>query len=364
VIAQIVILTAVVLSAIVVVLLVMAFILQRQTGFEGKTLWDWMGLLIVPLILGVGVFLLDTLEKRRQAETDRRRADHDRQLAEQRATSEREIAKDNQRQVTLEAYFDRMTALLLANNLRESSDGDEVRSIARTRTLTVLRELDGKRRGQVLQFLYELNLINGDKPIVDMRFADLRELDLPYAHLENISLPEANLRKSNLHSAKLCGANFNLADLDEIVLDWADLRNANLHCGLSKAEIRAARLDGAILAGANLHGASLINSSLVGADLRYANLKYKNEYLGEGADNIDRANLGLAKMSQCNLSGAKIDPAQLAGVQSLAGAIMPNGMLFEKWREQLMATGDGKCLTHLTMNAEKRYLRYNNQKYL
>ena len=320
-------------------------VVDPKTG-QIKSFWDWMGLWLIPLVLAMGAFLLSESTKASDNKLAQQQRDNERAIADQRAAIEREIAKDNQRQITLEAYFDRMTELLLANGLRESNEGDEVRGIARTRTLTVLRDLDGRRKGQVLQFLYELNLISGNKPIIGMRSADLRDLDLPYAKLENIALPEANLRKSNLHSAKLSGANFQLADLDEIILDWADLRNANLYCGLSKAQLSCAHLDNAVLFRANLHGASLINSSLVGADLRYANFKYKNEHLGEGEDNIDRANLPLAKMSQCNLSGAKIDPAQLAGVSSLAGAIMPNGMIFEEWKELLKKTNGGKWPDH------------------
>jgi uncharacterized protein YjbI with pentapeptide repeats len=321
-----------------------------QTGKVVKGFWDWMGLLLIPLMLAMGAYLFSQSAKASDNKLAQQQRDNERAIADQRAAIEQEIATDNQRQITLEAYFDRMTELLLANKLRESSEGDEVRSIARTRTLTVLRELDGKRRGQVLQFLYELNLISGNKPIVDMHFANLSELDLPHAKLENISLPEADLRKSNLYFAKLSGANFCLADLDEVNLDWADLRGANLQSGLSKAKISCAHLDGAVLFKANLHGAGLVNSSLVGADLRYANLKYKNPDRGEGADNIDLANLGLAKMNQCNLSGAKIDPAQLAGVQSLAGATMPNGMIFEEWKELLKKTNGGKWPDHFDID--------------
>jgi uncharacterized protein YjbI with pentapeptide repeats len=315
-------------------------VIDSQTG-QAKSLWDWMNLLLIPLLLAIGAFIFSESVKASDNQLAQQQRDNERTIADQRAALERGIATDNQRQVTLEAYFDRMTELLLANNLRESNEGDEVRSIARTRTLTVLRELDGRRKGQVLQFLYELNLISGKRPIVDMRFADLRELDLPYAKLENISLPEANLRKSNLYAAKLSGANFDLADLDDTILDWADLSNATLHSGLSKAQLSCTCLDGGVMFRANLHGAKLINSSLVGADLRYANFKYKNVHLGEGEDNLDRADLTLAKMNKSNLKGAKIDPAQLVSV-SLEGAIMPNEMLYEEWREGLKKTPGSK----------------------
>ncbi len=290
-----------------------------------KTLWDWMALLLIPGVFAIGAYLLNKSTKA-----------HEDRIADKRATVEQELAKDLQRQNSLEAYFDKMTDLLLRNGLRTSCDGDEVRSIARTRTLTVLREIDGKRRGHVLQFLYELNLISGDKPILDMSFADLSEINLPYVNLENITLPKVNLRKAILSSAKLQRANFESADMDGVDLEWADLRNANLNCGLSEANLGVAMLDGATLYTANLNGANLINASLVGADLRYANFKYRNGVLKDiDKKNINPANLVMANMSHCDMTGAIIDPEQLNSVRSLSEAIMPNKMKYEKWRESI-----------------------------
>jgi hypothetical protein len=118
---------------------------------RAKTLWDWMDLLVVPIVLATGAWWLTKSDNR----------------------IEREIATDRQQQTTLEAYFDQMTSLLLNSDLRRSEKGAEVRSIARSRTLTVLRVLDPARRSLVLMFLKESNLINKDNVIVDLRQADL-----------------------------------------------------------------------------------------------------------------------------------------------------------------------------------------------
>ena len=47
-----------------------------------------------------------------------------------------------------------MAELLLEKNLRTSTD-DEVRNVARARTLTILPHLDPKRRRSIFQFLSE-----------------------------------------------------------------------------------------------------------------------------------------------------------------------------------------------------------------
>src|SRR5690554_3983403 len=75
------------------------------TGFEPKTLWDWMALLLVPLVLAIGGWWLNKTQK-----------DIEREQAEQQAELERE---------TLEQYFDRMTELLLGWDLRKKAETEE-----------------------------------------------------------------------------------------------------------------------------------------------------------------------------------------------------------------------------------------------
>lgn len=137
-------------------------VLAKNTGFETKTLWDWMELLIIPLVLAIGAFYLNRSERAVE-----------RQTSEDRAKLEREIATDRQQEAALQAYLDRMAELLLKEKLR-NSENDEVQNVARIRTLTVLRGLDAKRKGLVVRFLHEAKLINKQKPIVNLEGSDLR----------------------------------------------------------------------------------------------------------------------------------------------------------------------------------------------
>ena len=93
------------------------------------------------------------LYKRSQDKTKRR-------IAEERAQNEREIATDRLLESTLQTYLDRMTELLLYRNLRTSEPDAEVRDVARVWTFTILRRLDEKRKGIVLDFLHRAGLIS------------------------------------------------------------------------------------------------------------------------------------------------------------------------------------------------------------
>lgn len=190
-----------------------------------KTLWDSLDLLIIPLVLAVGAWLLNKSERK----------------------SDRQIALDRQWQATLQAYYDRMTDLLLDRSLREASEGQPVCDVARAQTLTTLRNLDSVRRGQVIQFLCEARLLSGAAKVV-----------LRGAQLEKVDLVNARLSGSDLWSVNLKGANLEGANLWDVSLEEADLEGANLQ----GAELGKATLSFAKLTGANLQGAKYNNDTL------------------------------------------------------------------------------------------------------
>lgn len=203
----------------------------RVKDLWGKSVWDWLDLLIVPVVLAVGGLLFTWTEREAKEATEKRRAEAERNLTTERA-----------RESALQGYLDKMTSLLIENKLRDSEPNAEVRDIARARTLTVLRMLDADRRGLLLRFLHEAALI-GCKPQVD-------------------------LGEANLHGANLRGANLRLADLGLADLTEADLREARLiRTNLTEANLTNANLDGA-----NLRGGKLIKTDLNFADLNEANL--------------------------------------------------------------------------------------------
>lgn len=268
------------------------------TGFNGnnksgKTLWDWLQLLIIPVILAIGGFWLNQIQRGREQRT-----------TEQRDKTEREIALDNQREVALQAYIDKMSELLFEKGLRESQPEDEVRLIARARTLTVLAGLDADRKGNLLQFLYEARLINKDVRggILNLEGANLNDINL-----YNVNLRQATLSKTHLRKAKL-----SRTSLREIDLSYADLD----HADLSYADLSQAYLRSTHLVSANLYEADLLKANLRNANLSHANLCNAN---------LDEADLYNADLEAANLIGATVFTEQLNEAKSLQEATMPDG---------------------------------------
>jgi hypothetical protein len=189
---------------------------QGAKDFQrAKTLWDWLQLLLIPILIAAGGWWLNNSLKR----------------------SDQQVETDRQRQKALDDYFNCMTTLLLEKELRtaknetDKSLHDESRKIARTRTITVLRILDSQRKGQVIQFLYESQLINKN-PTVVLYGADFR-----YAKLDFVTLTEAEIRGVYFNNASLTGSQLGGADLRGSDFTGADLTNANLE----KANLRYAK---------------------------------------------------------------------------------------------------------------------------
>lgn len=98
---------------------------SKWTGFQDKSLWDWMDLLLVPLILGILGALVSVLEVYK--------------LDEQ------------YKQTILSDYFKEMTSLVfdteLLNDLRKAKKFDPRKELLGSKTLTNL-EIFGKIKGE------------------------------------------------------------------------------------------------------------------------------------------------------------------------------------------------------------------------
>ena len=250
---------------------------NQNTGFETKKLWDWMDLLLVPLFLGIGIWWLNKSEKR----------------------NEREIAASRASKTDLQNYIKNMIPLLTEHDQELSSiENMEKRSVARTLTLTVLTDLDPLHKAQVLQFIYESELIQRSNPIIQLQEADFSKVELPNAELDQSYLPKTNFQFAQLSKAKLSEINWKESKLQ--------------HANLAGAILAKADLQGANLRFANLTGSVLLDANLSGANLFYANLKEANlTNTNLRRTQLQGANFANARLENTDLRQAEFEPDQL-----------------------------------------------------
>lgn len=254
------------------------------TGFKEKKGWDFLQLLIVPIVLVIAGFSLQEFAKQRD-----------------------QIAADNKaNQEILTKYLDQM-AELLQNKLRNSKQDSEQFIISQSKTVTVLLSLDPRRQHLVIQFLEAANLNNLSEKKgllfkARMSKANLAGSDLSNAHLEQTDLEKANLEAANLEESHLQGAN---------------LKGANLN---------GATLSGAILAGAELKNANFSGAKLVGVHLEEANL--------EGV-NFTGADLTGSHFAEANLKGTNFTGADLRGAYFTENKVRGYGKIKNLTPEQI-----------------------------
>jgi uncharacterized protein YjbI with pentapeptide repeats len=286
---------------------------QSRWGFHGKTVWDFLQLLIVPLML-VAIGLVFSLQQdARQQRVEDQRADAERVLADQRAQDE-----------ALQAYLDQMSGLLLEKDLRTSEVNSEVRTLAQVRTLTVLGRLDPSRKTAVMQFLVDADLVQSideRDPIISLNGADLSGANVSDANLRNADLNGADLSDSDLSDSDLSDSDLSFADSANADLSFADLSDANLrgaslsdvelrgailrHANLSDADLSDAFLRGADLSNAFLRGADLSDSDLRGTDLSDVNPRDLRGTMVDGA-----ADEAILTVRQCSEADASVGPLE------------------------------------------------------
>lgn len=236
---------------------------------SGKTLWDWLQLLVIPLALAIIAILFNRSERK----------------------NEQRIATDNQQEAALQEYIKDMSGLLLEKDLRKSEIDAEVRKIAHIRTLTVLHRLDNDRKMNIVQFLCESGLIDKNEPIVDLEGANLNRVHFFGVYLDGTSLKGAHLREAHLAVTPLRGTNLEGADLTKAVLSMSEV---------NKVDFRRAFIPKATYFVLNQPGKAFLSEYFEGMAKRWS----KNNLLTE-------ANLSHALLTEANLRGTNLTKADL-----------------------------------------------------
>jgi len=229
---------------------------------------------LVSIIVGLCVYVMESDERRMQAENERQQAVDQRKSKHYQAWQVINIAKGKT------GGGGRKDAL-------EDLHKDEISLASVDISQAHLPEL--KLAGAIL---YDANLAGAYLADANLTGADLEKANLAKANLDNANLAGAWLWGANLTGADLSAANLTGANLNDANLTEANLNDANL----TGADLSAANLTGAWLAGANLTGTDLVSANLTEAILYDANLA--GAYLGD-------ANLAKANLIHANLKDIK-----------------------------------------------------------
>ncbi len=377
-----------ILIAILIGVSIPGYLLEwKWTGLPGtidngpKTLWHWLDLLIVPMVLAGGAFWFKKIEedtrrarekKEKDAAESRRQEGQEIELArrEAEASTATNVEEQRAQEAALETYFDRLSELLLDRDdpLLASNAGSACQEMAFVRTVTALRRLDRNRQNLVFEFLRHARLLglkreriitndagNSTTEVVRDPVSILERRNVQDIDLCGTNLSGANLRGTDLRKAKLIGADLSNAILHKAffistIMSEAKFRNSDMRearivgerapWGPNSKQSVGDRKDGwfdetwgavelrhADLSGADLRDATIENATLPDVDLRGANLRgARMDRLTLRKTNLSGADLSGVDLSGtwmegANLSGAKLSEANLSKVNLRGGCL-------------------------------------------
>jgi hypothetical protein len=261
------------LTVAIVIVLIAIGAYSREwewTGFLGKTLWDWMHLLLVPIILALGGLFFTQMERRDSARAQKLTQE---QIRQTQVRLERD-AEQALRDSALERYGQSTQRFMQAVD-QLGADKLEIRlggiySLERTAQedrdyhwpimellSTFVRETAPRRppisSEEWVEEIYPPRPdIQAVLSVIGRRAVYHRtDSSVEYGIID---LRDTDIRRADLQHAYLQGANFQGADLQEANLQGATLQEANL---------RGATLQRANLQGANLQGARRITEDQI-----------------------------------------------------------------------------------------------------
>ncbi|CAF0960353.1 unnamed protein product [Didymodactylos carnosus] len=243
---------------------------NKSRRIRDHSWFEWLNLLsniLVPTIIGI----LTIIYSVNQIQTTDQRSENDLKLANMKQQHDLYLFIEHQRQRILIDYQHELTQLYLqyASDLNDDNDDEVPRTVARTITLHSLQELDSIRKGHVIKFLYDLNLLmTNHQPSINIYDADLTNTILPniYNVYNSINLSRIILQNATLKQISLVNANFDHATMDNANLQSSNCVNASFAFSqLQSTNFMNVDVTDAIFSNANLHSSNITNEQLLKA---------------------------------------------------------------------------------------------------
>lgn len=214
---------------------------EIKNGPRAKTLWEWLDLLLIPFCVGILAWSFKEAEKEKASKSEDERSQNE----------------------TLDSFVNIMTELITKHNLANQNSTLETRTIARTRINLAFSNLNGARKGQVLQFLFESGLIDYNPKINilggNMKNAILDGIVLSKSEIKGVYFNNATIKEANLNEAIFTSCDFTKADLTESLVTNTNFSYTNL---------TKSKLKGMDLTSVNFEGANLTKADLRGSSIR------------------------------------------------------------------------------------------------
>lgn len=211
-----------------------------------KTLFDWLRILILPLSLGLLSWLYKEDEK----------------------TKERKKEKSKNEKEAYSKFVDGITELIKNHGLTSNLPSASTRAIAFKKLCLTLEEVDESVKGQIIQFLYQSNLIDSAPKFV------LVGAEFGKTKLDNIILVDSEIKSAYFQNSSIKNAKLNNACFDSCNFENSDFTESHVNnTDLSYTNLKGSKLREMDLTTVIFEGADLTNADLSGSTIRREQLE-------------------------------------------------------------------------------------------
>jgi len=290
-----------------------------------KYIWDWLDLLVVPVVLALGGILITFINEinNREIAAYQRHLDRDLDLSNKQKDFD---LQESMHQIRLlSEYLSNMSKLMLDYKLRQKRKS--VRDIANAWTINAMMNLNKDNKGEALRFLYNSDLISGNNPVVNVSEMDFSETilkasNLSGANLSGIILNNSDLNKTNLSGTNLTNAKLSDADLSEAIINDINFTSAEgssiilSDCNIHNLEVHRVKFPGAILENVNIYNSSFNRANfreLLVKDSDISEFSFNNCELQESY--IDSSELLHTRINNSQLTSSKLNQTNFFDVK-------------------------------------------------
>ena len=260
---------------------------------------------LISLAVPVSITIYTVLQDKRQTDIARENRQHDADQANKTRLNDLYIASEQLQDAVLNNYVDFLADLLEKIGINFEND-PTVRLIAHFKTLAVLKQLNLKRKAEVIRSLHVANLINIDhvnktKPVIELSFALLHDLDLTtdfqsfQTDFADVYLSQIDLANASFRAMSIVGTQFDKALMNGADLSLSFSFDPNFFCrngytSFQHTWLLNARFNSAAYYFTDFTGAKMRKSQLqsfycagcrfLNVDLSGADLSYSNHPLG------------------------------------------------------------------------------------
>ncbi|CAF3646530.1 unnamed protein product [Rotaria socialis] len=284
---------------------------RQLFGLRLGDILKFISSLLLPLALGVFTVII-TFQQQNAAKQQR---DEDRKASQLQREQEKNLEEQRYKNEALDTFIKEMGKLLKESNGFLTANRVTA-TLARVKTLNILRELDAQRNMRVIRFLYEANQlaeVDGHSPL-DLSAAELRDMNFRRLSILKMKITNLSLTGVFLSNATFAGVDMEYVDfatnqfdnvnffsdyINNVSFSFTRLNNLNFSYG----KFRNANFSFSSLFNVNFSFSALINTHLPSTQIENGNFSFAQLFdVSFSSAQLDHINFSFAQFYHVDFS--------------------------------------------------------------